>query len=68
MPSLADIPEQYLSADRKLDFLNWLISIPTGIHESKTLMKLWASSTGATFNAEEWNFLERHRRREGERP
>jgi hypothetical protein len=66
VPSLADIPYQYIREDRKLDFLAWLTALPCDIYEKRALMKLWASASGATFAAEHWNYIERDHRRSHE--
>ena len=63
MPGLSDIPNNLKDPDRQLEFLYWLKDLPISIYEARATMKVWASATGRTFDAQQWNFIERNFRR-----
>ena len=42
MPSLADIPEIFHSADSKYLFLNWLSRLPVDPHVKRALINFWS--------------------------
>lgn len=46
MPSLADIPTEFLRPDRKLSFLNWVSAVPSDGTIKRTLVNLWSHETG----------------------
>lgn len=45
MPSLADIPENLLSQDKKIDFLNWISVQPIETGPRRRLISLWRRET-----------------------
>ena len=63
MPSLADIPQHLIMQGRKHDFLYWLRELPADIYVCRHLMRLWSSSTNTTFQSDDWNYIERIKRR-----
>lgn len=55
MPSLSDIPDQLLNADKKLAFINWLQTPALATSTRRTLAHMWSGATGATFSRDEWD-------------
>jgi len=47
MPSLADIPANLLSSEKKHDFLTWLSSQPIETGPRRRLLSLWRQETNS---------------------
>lgn len=47
MPSLADIPENLLSQEKKLNFLTWLHNQPIETGPRRRLLSLWRQETNS---------------------
>jgi len=63
MPSLADVPREYMDPDRQLDFVYWLGRLPIDEPTARQFMRLWSSAMGKPFTADHWNYIARQFRR-----
>ena len=54
MPSLADIPEQYLDLNHREDFIAWLNMIPIPPADKKELLHLWGKALDTSISKEEY--------------
>jgi len=57
MPSLADIPEDLLNKDQRIQFLAWLNSMPLPPDTRKELAQIWSEFTGEHLTKEEYKTL-----------
>lgn len=58
MPSLSDIPEHLLHANKYADFLNWLLQYPLGWNTVRATVLLWARAVNVKISARSWAALE----------
>jgi len=58
MPSLADIPEQFLQRDQYGPFLTWLLQYPCGWNATRATILLWSRATNRKITARDWAAIE----------
>lgn len=58
MPSLADIPEDLKTGDKKPAFVEWVFELAVDFSVKRRLVHLWSKLTRTQLTPEEWLRLE----------
>ena len=56
-----DIPTQLLDRGRRIDFINWLVTIPVPITVKRSLARTWRTESGGTLSRTDYQIIEASR-------
>lgn len=62
MPSLADIPDEFLSKRGKAEFILWNADLPIEPTHRRELANIWSEATNLQFDAIDWTFMTKENR------